>query len=50
MRIQMSLRVLKWAIPLLKWALSSLEKKQFHSVDETEKLEALKRLLGVMEK
>lgn len=50
MKIKMSLQLLRWSIPILKWALSSLEKKQFHSVDETEKLEALKRLLGVMEK
>lgn len=50
MKIQMSLRLLRWLIPVLKWVLSNLEKKQFHSVDETEKLEALRRLLGVMEK
>ena len=50
MKIQLSLKVLRWAIPLLKWALSNLEKKRFHSVDETEKLEALGRLLGAMEK
>lgn len=50
MKIEMSLRVLRWLIPVFKWALSSLEKKHFHSVDETEKLEALRRLLGTMEK
>ena len=50
MKIQLSLRILRWAVPLLRWALLNLEKKQFHSVDETEKLEALRRLLGVIEK
>ena len=50
MKIQLSLKVLRWLIPVLKWVLSNLEKKQFHSVDEVGKLEALKRLLGVMEK
>ena len=50
MKIQLSLKVLRWAIPILKWALSNLEKRQFHSVDDTEKLGALKHLLEVLEK
>lgn len=50
MKIKMSLSVLRWLIPVAKWALTNLEKKHFHSVDETEKLEALKHFIELSEK
>lgn len=50
MKLNLSFQVLRWLIPIARWALKNIEKKQFHSVDETEKLEALKKFLGIMEK
>ena len=50
MKIQLSLKVLRWAIPLLKWALKDIKKKKTHSVDETEQMEVLQRFITVMEK
>lgn len=49
MKLEMSMRILRWMIPLLRWALGNLEKKHFHSVEETEKLEAFKRLVKALE-
>lgn len=50
MKLQLSLQVLRWLIPIARWALNNIEKKQFHSVDEVEKLEALKRFIATLEK
>lgn len=50
MKLQMSLRVLRWLIPIARWALENLEKKEFHSVDETEKLEVLRKFVSILGK
>lgn len=50
MKIQLSLRTLRLLIPIIKWAIGNIESKKAHSVDETEKLELLKKLVGALEK
>lgn len=50
MKVHVSFQVLRWLIPIARWALSNIEKKQFHSVHETEQLEALKRFIATLEK
>lgn len=50
MKVETSLRVLRLLLPVVRWTLKKIEKKETHSVDETEQMEVLQRFITVMEK
>lgn len=48
MKIQMSFRVLRLLIPVVRWALKNIEKKEKHSVQEIEQMKVLGQFLRLM--
>lgn len=48
MKVEMSLRVLRLLLPVVRWTLKKIEKKETHSVHEIEQMKVLGQFLQVM--